>query len=96
MPRYFRTMGIPLRRGRDFTTADNGPESPYRFIVNETFVRKYLPAEDPLGATVSVVMDTNNPYGQIIGVVGDVREGSLGKEADPTVITRTPTSPTQA
>jgi putative ABC transport system permease protein len=85
MPGYFRTMGIPLKRGRDFTAADNSQFTPYRFIVNETFVRKYFPGEEPIGKSISAWMDRQNPYGEIVGVVGDVKEGSLDKEPAPTV-----------
>jgi len=84
MPGYFRTMGIPLKRGRDFTAADNAQSTPYRFIVNEAFARKYLPGEEPIGKSINAWMDTKNPYGEIIGLVGDVKEGSLDKEPEPT------------
>src|SRR5207249_4723208 len=46
MPGYFQTMRIPIQRGRDFTAGDNIPQTPYRFVVNETFVRRYLAAEE--------------------------------------------------
>jgi putative ABC transport system permease protein len=85
MPGYFQTMGIPLKSGRDFTAADNTPESQYRFIVSEAFVRQYLPGEQPLGKEVSANMERENPFGEIIGVVGDVKEGSVDKEPRPTV-----------
>ncbi len=85
MPGYFRTLGIPLMRGRDFTSADNTADSPQRFIVNEAFVRKFLRDEDPLAQSISVYMATDNPYGEIIGVAGDLKEGSLDKEPVPTV-----------
>jgi putative ABC transport system permease protein len=85
MPGYFRTLGIPLKRGRDFTAADNSQSTPYRFIVNETFVRKYFPGEEPIGKSINAWMDRQNPYGEIIGIVGDVKEGSLDKEPAPTV-----------
>ncbi len=85
MPGYFRTLGIPLMRGRDFTSADNAPGAPQRFIVSETFVRKYLRDQDPLGKSISAWMADENPYGEIIGVAGDVKEGSLDKEPAPTV-----------
>jgi putative ABC transport system permease protein len=85
MPGYFRTMGIPMKRGRDFTAADNTQSTPYRFIVNEAFARKYFPGEEPIGKSISAWMDTKNPYGEIIGVAGDVKEGSLDKEPKPTV-----------
>lgn len=84
MPGYFRTLQIPMRLGRDFTAADNQTESPLRYIVNEGFVRKYLPGQDPLGKTVSLVMDGTNRYGEVIGVVGDVTD-SLERVPVPTV-----------
>jgi len=84
LPAYFRTLGIPLKKGRDFTAADDMLSSPYRFMVNEAFVKKYFPNEDPLGKQISVEMDDKNPFGEIIGVVGDVKEGALDKEPQPT------------
>jgi putative ABC transport system permease protein len=85
MPGYFQTIGIPLRRGRDFTPADNQPETPYRFLINEAFARQFLPGEQPLGKQISVSMQNTNPFGEIIGVVGDVKEGAIDKEPSPTV-----------
>jgi len=85
MPGYFRTVGIPLKRGRVFTAADNTPDSPYRFIVNQAFVEKYMAGEEPLGRQISVDMDDKNPFGAIVGVVGNVKEGALDKEPELTV-----------
>lgn len=85
MPGYFQTLGIPLKQGRDFTAADNVPGAPPRFIVSEAFVRKYLRNEDPLSKTISVYMARDNPYSEIIGVAGDVRQDSLDKEPAPAV-----------
>jgi putative ABC transport system permease protein len=85
LPGYFRTLEISFKAGRDFTAADNVISAPYRFIVNETFVKKYFPGEDPLGRQISVWMNEKNPFGEIIGVVGDVKGGSLDKEPEPTV-----------
>ncbi|SPE37393.1 conserved membrane hypothetical protein [Candidatus Sulfopaludibacter sp. SbA6] len=85
MPGYFRTMGIPLESGRDFTAADNDPASPYRFIVSQAFARNYLRGERPLGIQISAEMDRQNPFGEIIGVAGDVNDGALDKPARPTV-----------
>ena len=84
LPGYFRTMGIPLKSGRDFTPADNVEASPYRFVINEAFARKYLPGQEPLEHRISVWMDDKNPFGDIIGVVGDVKEGTLEKNPEPT------------
>jgi putative ABC transport system permease protein len=85
LPEYFRTMGIPLMRGRDFTAADDVESTPHRFIVNEAFVRKHMPTEDPLGKQISVWMNKENPFGEIVGVVGDVKERTLDKEPEPTI-----------
>jgi putative ABC transport system permease protein len=73
-PGYFRAMGIPLRRGRGFLPGDTG-ESQRVILVNETLARQYFPNEDPVGRV------TNR--GTIVGMVGDVRQNSLGKPAVP-------------
>jgi putative ABC transport system permease protein len=84
LPGYFKTLRIPIQRGRDFSDADNLLTAPLRFIVNEAFVRKYMRDEDPLTKSISVDMADKNPMGEIIGVVGNQKEGSLDKEAEPT------------
>lgn len=85
MPGYFQAMRIPLRKGRDFTQADNTLGAPDRFIVSEAFVRRYLRGEDPLRNSLSANMLDKNPFGEIIGVVGDVKELSVDKDPEPTV-----------
>jgi predicted permease len=83
-PGYFRTLRIPVLQGREFTDADN--ENPIAgFVVNETFARSYLSRGDPLAASISVRMQNENPYLPIIGVVGDVSEGSVRAASQPTV-----------
>jgi putative ABC transport system permease protein len=84
MPGYFHAMGIPLQAGRDFSAADNQPEAPLRFIVNQTFVKRFLSGEQPLGKGIRVYMANENPFGEVVGVVGDVKEGSLDQEPSPT------------
>jgi len=78
-------LRIPLKQGRDFTDSDNVEKSPQRFIVNEAFVRKFLRGEQPLGKKINTLMEPENPFGEIIGVVGDVREWSIDHEPMPTV-----------
>src|SRR5579864_7458768 len=85
LPGYFHTAGIRFLEGRDFTSAYNTPSAPHRFIVNQAFIRKFLPNSKPLDQSISVWMDDTNPYGAIIGVVGDLKEGSLDKGPEPTV-----------
>jgi putative ABC transport system permease protein len=85
MPEYFRTLRVPIKQGRDFTESDNVEKSPQRFIVNEAFVRQFLRGEQPLGKKIQTLMEPENPFGEIIGVVGDVREWSIDHEPMPTV-----------
>jgi predicted permease len=67
-PDYFKTMGIPLVRGRDFDERDQ-TSALRAVIVNENFVRAYLaPGRDPIGA--SVVGNGNTTF-EIVGVVKD-------------------------
>ena len=83
-PGYFRTLRIPVLRGREFTDSDE--TSPTQsFIVNEAFAKQFLKDIDPLGESLTVWMQDKNPYLPIIGVVGDVSEGSVRNNAQPTV-----------
>jgi predicted permease len=83
-PGYFRALRIPVLSGREFTEADDANPTP-GFIVNETFVKTYLPSISPLSASLTVWMQSKNPYAPIIGVVGDVNEWSVRGNAQPTV-----------
>jgi putative ABC transport system permease protein len=73
-PKYFATLGIPLRAGRDFDERDSA-RVPHVVIINETFARQYFPGEDPLGRTL--VTGMGQRPAQIIGVVADVRSTTL-------------------
>jgi ABC-type antimicrobial peptide transport system permease subunit len=71
-------------RGREFTDADEmNPMA--GFVVNETFVRTYFSGRDPFASSISVRMMADNPYLPIIGIVGDVSEGSVRSAPQPTV-----------
>ena len=80
-PKYFSTLGIPLRAGRDFDERDSA-RVPHVVIVNETFARRYFPGEDPIGRTLITGM--GQLPSQVVGVVADVRSTSLNTppEAD--------------
>lgn len=76
-PNYFRTMGIPIRQGRDFSEHDTTEETPV-IIINETFARKHFANENPIGQIVDA--------GQkrvVVGVVGDVKPRGLDLETKP-------------
>ena len=85
LPEYFRTLGIPLLAGRDFTEADNRVTAPLHFIVSRQFVEKFLRDSNPLDKQLKVWMAAKNPFGQIIGVVDDVHDETLEDEPSPTV-----------
>jgi predicted permease len=84
-PAYFTVLGTPLLRGRAFTADDRG-NAPRVAIVNQTFVQRFMPNEDPIGKYVDIGMtrDGVRQGGQIVGVVGDMRDGALESTADPT------------
>jgi putative ABC transport system permease protein len=71
-PGYFRTMGIPLQRGRDFTDRD-GYDDPFVVIVSEALAREVFPNQDPLGHRIQCGYDSMN-YMTIVGVAADIRE----------------------
>jgi putative ABC transport system permease protein len=80
-PEYFSTLQIPLRKGRMFTRAD-GPQSQQVVIVNEAFVRRFFPGEDPLGRRVTF-NDPSQPgtrWQTIVGVVADTKRGGFERE----------------
>ena len=83
-PDYFRTMRIPLLRGREFTEKEEA-EMSHVVIINETMARKVFPNEDPLGKRVSIWMKDVNPLCEIIGIVGDVKHYGLDVETQPMV-----------
>jgi putative ABC transport system permease protein len=80
-PNFFKTMGIPLVRGRDFTAADTWTSTPVA-IVSEALVRQQYPGEDPIGKRLQVsIGGVERPDGaEIVGVVGDIRMVSLSEE----------------
>ena len=84
-PEYFRVLSVPLRRGRAFEAADGKNANPV-IIVNEAFVRRYFPEQEPLGQHVILESDDNNkplPPREVVGVVGNVRFQSFKDEEQP-------------
>jgi predicted permease len=79
-PRYFNTLGIPIRAGRDFDERDSA-SVPHVVIVNETFARRHFPGEDPIGRTLITGM--GQMPSQIVGIVADVRSTSLNTPPEP-------------
>jgi predicted permease len=75
-PDYFRTMGIPLLRGRLFTEEDT-IKSPCVVVIDSVFARKYFPESEPLSQTITFGFFKPTGPCRIIGVVGHVRHWEL-------------------
>jgi len=80
-PGYFQAMGIPLKKGRDFTGADNQRDAPCVRIVNEAMARRYWPGEDPVGRQVPGAC-AKNAAALIVGVVADSKWTTLDRQPD--------------
>jgi len=78
---YFRTMEIPLIRGRFFTERDN-PDMPQAAIIDEKFAQRFWPNDDPIGK--HLWFDPKKPF-TIVGVVGAVKQ--YGLEMDGKIVT---------
>jgi putative ABC transport system permease protein len=84
-PGYFRTLGMPLARGRDFTAEDTATSLPIA-IVNEAFARRFRPDSDAIGQQLTFDSpDANRGALTIVGVVRDAKLVSLAAEAEPFV-----------
>lgn len=79
-PGYFKTMGIPLLRGRDFTDADGAAPSQPVMIVGQTTARRFWGDGDPIGHTLRRSAAPAIAF-TIVGVVGDVRDTALNQES---------------
>ena len=106
-PSYFKVMGIPLLRGREFDNRDVEGSTPV-VIINDTFARRFFAGEDPIGKRfVYGSPDPKNPWITIVGVVGDMRRTGFDRPVRPetflpeaqnpdnalTIVARTATEP---
>ncbi len=73
-PEYFRTLGIPLVRGRSFASTDRDQDHPV-VVVNQSLARHRFANEDPIGRRLS--FDGGKQWATIVGVVGDTRQQDL-------------------
>jgi macrolide transport system ATP-binding/permease protein len=81
---FFSTLHAKLLRGRYFTDAE-AASMPLVMIINETLAKKYFPGEDPIGKRIGDTELTPKSIREIIGVVQDVKDGSLDSETWPAV-----------
>jgi putative ABC transport system permease protein len=81
---YFATMRMPMVRGRDLANTDTR-DRPAVCVVNETFVRRYLPDGDPIGRRIGTGFDGMKPVREIVGVVKDSHDRGVARPPIPTV-----------
>jgi putative ABC transport system permease protein len=81
-PSYFRAMGIPLLKGRLLDERD--VKESRVLLINETMAKRYFAGVDPVGKQMEIYWDGSGPD-EIVGVVGDIREGALNKEPEPAI-----------
>jgi putative ABC transport system permease protein len=77
---YFKTMSIPLLRGREFTEADS-PDAPPVAIVSQDTAKKLWGEADPIGRTFYRAADPDRTKFTVVGVVGDVRSTALNQQS---------------
>jgi putative ABC transport system permease protein len=82
---YFRTLGIPLIRGRMFGSQD-GLNSPHVALITQTLARQQWPNQDPIGQEINFGnMDGILKPMTVVGVVGDVRAEGLNRPPSPII-----------
>ena len=77
----FETLDIPLLRGRDFTEQDTG-DAPGVAIVNQAFVQRFWPDQDPIGKRISSE-GPKGPYQEVVGVASTVKYWLIGEKPRP-------------
>jgi putative ABC transport system permease protein len=88
-PDYFKTMGIPLRRGRLLDANDLSGAPVRSVLINESFAQRKFPGEDPIGQRLRMGGPPDRPWDVIVGVVGDVKEVSLAASQSDAVYVKT-------
>jgi predicted permease len=86
-PGYFEVFRIPVKRGRTFTETDTASSTPV-VIINEAMARQYWAKGDPLGERLVIGRGVMREFAseqerQIVGVIGDTRNGGLDNEPGP-------------
>jgi predicted permease len=83
---YFRSLGIPLRHGREFTLFDDREGAPPVVIINESFARRFWPryplGPDPVGQHLREGIDRTD-WAEIVGIVADVHQAGLAVDSVP-------------
>ena len=89
-PGYGKVMRVPLIRGREFS-AEDSQTTPTVAIVNQAFVRRFWPNENPLGK--HIWLGTIAAPVQVVGVFGDMKNNGIAGETDPEILLPFPNLP---
>jgi putative ABC transport system permease protein len=81
-PDFFKTIRVPVIRGREFTARDTLDASPVA-IVNEAMARRFWPGENPIGQRVTVTIVPGEQPREVIGIVGDTPTSRWDRSATP-------------
>ena len=81
-PKFFDTMKIPIRRGRDFNAQDSAAGVPV-IIINQAFARRFFANEEPLGKRITLDFVPDEQTREIVGIVGDTRTSRMQQEPVP-------------
>jgi putative ABC transport system permease protein len=93
---YFRTLGLPLRKGRELTSQD-GPDAPRVAVVSERLAQRFLPGEEPIGKRIKFGdINSKSPWMTIVGVVADVKQNVWDRQPRPTVYVPNPQVPARS
>ena len=76
---YFKTLQIPLKRGRIFT-ADEMIHRRRVVVINEALAQKYFPGEEAIGKRITIFMRDENEPSEIIGIVGNLKQNEIEEE----------------
>ena len=82
-PGTFATLGIPLKRGRDFNDGDTY-DAPFAAVINEALAKAAFSGQDPIGHSIYCGLDSMNPM-KIVGVVGDIRQNGPARPPSPEI-----------
>jgi predicted permease len=83
-PDYFRTLGVPLLEGRDFTT-DDKEGAPKVCILSRSAAQYFFPGQNAVGQMITMGTEEKDPKARVIGVVGDTLVMGFRDEPKPTV-----------
>ena len=79
-PGYLKAMQIPMRRGRDVATSDSEV-----MLISESAAKLLWADGDPVGRRVTLPLQSRTVTKEVIGIVGDVKQGNLSEPTAPTV-----------